>query len=95
MNEAQEAQAPEAQAPQQIQLSLQDLATVVQFVDVASRRGAVAGNEMAIIGMLRNKIEMFLQQNAPQGAPDGNMPAADAPAPDVPEDAPLADKVVQ
>ena len=93
--EAQEAQMQEGQ-PQQIQLSLQDLATVVQFVDVASRRGAVAGNEMAIIGMLRNKIEMFLQQNAPQdGAPDGNMPAAPAPAPEVPEDAPLADKVVQ
>jgi hypothetical protein len=42
--------------------------------------------------MLRNKLEMFLQQNAPQGeAPQGQMPM-DAPA-DVPVDAPLADKV--
>ena len=62
---------------------------MVQFIDVASRRGAVAGNEMAIIGMLRNKMEVFLQQNAPQGegSPDGQMPAADVP------EGPLADKV--
>jgi hypothetical protein len=43
--------------------------------------------------MLRNKFEAFLQQNAPKDgeAPQGNMPM-EAPA-NVPEDAPLADKV--
>ena len=62
------------------------------MIDVVSRRGGIAGNELAGIGMLRNKFEMFLQQNAPQGeAPQGNMPV-EAPA-NVPEDAPLADKV--
>ena len=71
---------------------MQDIATVVQMIDVVSRRGGIAGNELAGIGMLRNKFEMFLQQNAPQGeAPQGNMPV-EAPA-NVPEDAPLADKV--
>lgn len=74
-----------------VQISLQDIATVVQMIDVTSRRGAFEGNEMAGIGMLRNKLEMFLRQNAPQG----EMPAGEMPAnvPDVPEDAPLADKV--
>ena len=82
----------EQEQQEQINLSLQDIATVVQMIDVVSRRGGIAGNELAGIGMLRNKFEMFLQQNAPQGeAPQGGLPA-DAPA-DVPQDAPLADKV--
>jgi len=82
----------EQEQPEQINLSLQDIATVVQMIDVVSRRGGIAGNELAGIGMLRNKFEMFLQQNAPQGEqPQGNMPM-EAPA-NVPEDAPLADKV--
>lgn len=87
----------QAQAAQQqqepVQLSLQDIATVVQMIDVTSRRGAFEGNEMAGIGMLRNKLELFLQQNAPKDgeAPQGSMPM-EAPAA-VPEDAPLAGKV--
>jgi glutamate synthase domain-containing protein 1 len=82
----------EQEQPEQINLSLQDIATVVQMIDVVSRRGGISGNELAGIGMLRNKFEMFLQQNAPQGEqPQGNMPM-EAPA-NIPEDAPLADKV--
>ena len=47
---------------------------------------------MAGVGMLRNKLEVFLRQNAPEGEqPQGQMPA-EAPAA-VPEEAPLADKV--
>lgn len=83
----------EQQQEQQVNISLQDIATVVQMIDVVSRRGAFEGNEMAGVGMLRNKMEMFLRQNAPQGeTPQGQMPNAEAPAA-VPEDAPLADKV--
>ena len=82
----------EQQQQEKVQISLQDIATVVQMIDVVSRRGAFEGNEMAGVGILRNKLEMFLRQNAPQGeAPQGEMPAA-APAP-VPADAPLAGKV--
>lgn len=76
------------QKQEAVQISLQDIATVVQVIDVVSRRGAFEGNEMAGIGMLRNKLEIFLRQNAPQGeVPQGEMPA------DVPAEAPLADKV--
>ena len=82
----------QAQEQQQVQLSLQDIATVVQLIDIVSRRGAFEGNELAGVGMLRNKMEMFLRQNAPEGQqPEGAMPG-EAPA-DVPADAPLADKV--
>jgi hypothetical protein len=72
---------------EKVQLSLQDIATVIQMIDITSRRGAYEGRELAGVGMLRNKFEVFLQQNAPQGEkPQGAMPAA------VPE-GPLADKV--
>jgi len=33
------------QQQEQINLSLQDIATVVQMIDVVSRRGGIAGNE--------------------------------------------------
>lgn len=82
-------QAQQQQEP--VQISLQDIATVVQMIDVTSRRGAFEGAEMAGVGILRNKLEMFLRQNAPRGEmPEGQMPAA-KPA-DAPE-GPLADKV--
>jgi len=80
------------QQQEPVSISLQDIATVVQLIDVVSRRGGIEGRELAGIGMLRNKLETFLQQNAPQGeAPEGGMPP-EAPA-DIPADAPLADKV--
>lgn len=78
--------------PPQAGLTLQDIATFVQIIDIASRRGAFEGRELAGVGILRNKTEEFLraQGQAPQGA----MPQQAAPA-DVPAEAPLADKVVQ
>lgn len=83
----------EQQQQEPVQISLQDLATVVQMIDITSRRGAFEGTEMAGIGMLRNKLEAFLRENAPKGeTPQGQMPNAEVPA-DVPADAPLADKV--
>lgn len=72
-------------------INLQDMATVVQIIDIASRRGAFEGRELQGVGMLRNKIENFLR--AQQQQPEGMMPPPEAAA-DVPADAPLADKVV-
>lgn len=90
---AEQAQAAEQQKQEPVQISLQDIATLVQMIDVTSRRGAFEGNEMAGVGILRNKLEVFLRQNAPQGEqPQGEMPNPEVPAA-VPEDAPLAEKV--
>jgi len=78
-------------------VNLQDLATVVQVIDIASRRGAFEGRELRGVGSLRDKIEAFLQVTAQKNgqAPQGMMPpGAEAPA-NVPQDAPLADKVVE
>lgn len=50
------------QAPQ---LSYQDMAAVLQFIDMATTRGAVRGSEMLTVGLLRDKIERFLNSPAP------------------------------
>ena len=82
----------EQPTPPDANLTMQDIATFVQIIDVASRRGAFEGRELAGVGILRNKTEEFLRQ---QGAANqqGAMPPQEAPA-DVPE-GPMSDKVVQ
>jgi hypothetical protein len=52
---------------QQTVLTLGDIATVVQLIDVVSRRGGIAGNEMAAVGALRNKLETYLNEQNPEG----------------------------
>jgi glutamate synthase domain-containing protein 1 len=86
-----EMEMPGQQTAEPVQITLNDVASVVQMIDVVSRRGGIQGNEMAGVGMLRNKLEMFLQQNMPeQQAPqDAEVDV------DVPPQGPLADKVVQ
>ena len=80
------------QQQEPVSITLQDIASVVQLIDMVSRLVGIEGRELAGVGMLRNKLEVFLNQNAPQGeTPQGGLPV-DAPA-DVPQDAPLADKV--
>lgn len=63
-----------AEAPQ---LSLQDMATMVQIVDLVSERGAFKGVEMEAVGTVRNRLVRFLQAAAPaEEAPEGDMPLA-------------------
>jgi hypothetical protein len=70
-NEGEEQQAP--------QLSLQDIATFVQIIDICSKRGGFEGQEMEAVGGLRNRTVAFLNaasaeqgQDAPQGmVPEG------------------------
>lgn len=80
----------QGQEQEQINLTLNDIATFVQIVDIASRRGAFEGRELQGVGGLRNKVEAFLQQQAQaQGQnPEGQMAPADVPA-----DAPLSGMV--
>jgi hypothetical protein len=61
------------------QLNLNDLAAVVQMIDVCSRRGAYEGPELAAIGALRTRFADFLKANAPKEQPkqDGETVAGD------------------
>lgn len=80
------------QQEQKVVINLGDLSTVLQLIDVVSTRGGFQGNELAGVGLLRNKIEAFLRQNAPQQDPsvaEGEVDVA------MPAQGPLADKVIE
>ena len=51
------------EAPQQVgvQLGLNDIATMVQIIDLVSRRGGFEGPELEAVGGLRSRIVAFLQ----------------------------------
>lgn len=64
------------------QLGMNDLAILVQAVDLAAKAGAYAGNDMAIIGTSRNNVATFVK---------ANMPAPAEPTETEPEEAPEAE----
>lgn len=41
-------------------LTVQDLTSLKQIIDVASQRGAFKPNEMAVVGTTYNRLEAFL-----------------------------------
>lgn len=79
------------QQEQKVVINLGDLSTVLQLIDVVSTRGGFQGNELAGVGLLRNKIEAFLRQNAPQQDPNVANEEVDVA---MPAQGPLADKVI-
>jgi hypothetical protein len=66
----------ENQAAEPVQLSLQDIATMVQIIDICSKRGGFEGPEMEAVGSLRTRTVKFLEANQPSGeqAPEGTVP---------------------
>ena len=70
------------------ELTIQDLATMKGIIDVASERSAFKPKEMAAVGIIYNKLEMFLtnveeQQKAAKEAAEAQ--AAVAPPPEATE----------
>ena len=59
----------EAAAPN---LSLQDIAMMVQIIDICSKRGGFEGPEMEQVGGVRNRVAAFLEAAAPK---EGEAPA--------------------
>ena len=93
MNDAVQGNFGGQQQEEKVVINFNDLSTVLQLIDVVSTRGGFQGNELAGVGMLRNKIEAFLRQNAPQNLPQNNVGETEV---DVAEPATgeLADKLV-
>jgi len=56
-------EATEEAAP--VQLSLADLAAVVQIIDAASKRGAFEGAELESVGGVRNRLAAFVDSSQP------------------------------
>lgn len=81
------------QEQQEVTITLGDISTVLQIIDVVSQRGGFQGQELAGVGMLRNKLEAFLRQKSPQ-QPEGLGDQDAAVDTSVEDGAPLADKVV-
>ena len=48
---------------QDVGLTLNDIQLAVQIIDVASVRGAIRGEEMAPVGILRERFVAFLKVN--------------------------------
>lgn len=46
-------------------ITLQDLATVVNIIDVCSQRGAFKGDELNVVGQVREKIVAIVKANTP------------------------------
>ena len=72
-------EAPAADAPQ---ITLGDMATMVQIVDLCSKRGAFEGPELETVGGLRSRIVAFVEANQPKDepAPEGAVPEVEAEA---------------
>ena len=51
-------------------LSLGDLQATINIIDVCSKRGAFAGEELSSVGALRDKIKTFLDSHTPPPEPD-------------------------
>jgi hypothetical protein len=64
--------AVETQAVEPVQLSLGDIQTFVQIIDLCSKRGAFEGAELEAIGALRGKTIKFLEASRP--AEEGSAP---------------------
>ena len=79
---------------QEVVISLGDLSTVLQIIDVVSQRGGFQGQELAGVGTLRNKLEAYLRQKGPQ-QPDAQAVGAQEAAIDTDvAEGELADKVI-
>ena len=77
MTDANQAAETAAPAPG---ITLGDMATMVQIVDLCSKRGAFEGPELEVVGGLRSRVVAFVEANQPKDAeaPEGDVPVVDA-----------------
>ena len=70
-----ENQTPETQEKQEQsaspELTISDLQNIRSIIEVSSRRGAFAANEMEAVGATFNKLAKFLDAVAPQQPAEG------------------------
>ena len=77
MSEEQKQAAPDAQAEQAQELTINDLQAMKVIIDIASSRGAFKPNEMVAVGQTYTKLESFLAVVAKQA--EAQKAAAPAP----------------
>lgn len=47
-------------------ITLQDMVTMVNIIDVSAERGAYKGNELSVVGQLREKLAAFVKLHQPE-----------------------------
>ena len=52
-------------------IDLNDFVTAVNIIDICTERGAFKGNELLIVGQLREKFSTFVKDNAQQKEENG------------------------
>jgi hypothetical protein len=67
-----------------VQLGLNDLAILVQAVDIGAKNGAFAGKDMELVGAARNRVATFVNANSPK-------PETEEAPEETPEEAPEAE----
>ena len=65
-------------------ITLQDLASIINVIDLVTKRGAFEGNELLPVGMLREKLASYVvaEQKAQQAAAEAAEKVADVVAED-------------
>jgi hypothetical protein len=58
-------------------ISLNDIVTTVNIIDVCTERGAFKGNEILVVGTLREKLAEFIRVNTPAETPAEQTAEAD------------------
>ena len=64
-NSAVEAEFTEEVTEEVAQISLNDLATVINIIDVVSKRGVFEGGELESVGIVRNRLAAFVKASMP------------------------------
>jgi len=45
-------------------ITIQDISTIIKIIDVCTKRGAFEGSELLIVGQLREKLDSIVKTNA-------------------------------
>jgi hypothetical protein len=83
--QAPEAEGADGELQQPESISLQDLQTLLQIVDLSSQRGAFRGAELTQVGAIFDKLNTFLTYVAEQQAAQEETAAGDEGKEDAPE----------
>jgi len=47
---------------QKVEISLNDIVKCINIIDVSCNRGAIKGTELTVVGALRDKFSLFVDQ---------------------------------
>ena len=51
-------------------ITIQDIAFLVQIVEIVSQRGAFRADELSSVGAVYDKVKAFIVANSPQATPE-------------------------